>query len=85
MSRRHVSVFDDLDVAAELAELHQKFVVVQADKAFNNSVFVCRTHYMSQPVLAICEQPRSLIRTSVVRSLDSIIALLAISKFQDSS
>ena len=44
MSRRHKSVFDDPDVAAELAEIHEKFVVVPADKASNNIVFVCKTH-----------------------------------------
>ena len=44
MSRRHESVFDDPDVAAELAEFHKKFVVVPADKASNNIVFVCKTH-----------------------------------------
>ena len=38
MSRRHKSVFDDQDVAAELAEIHEKFVVVPADKASNNIV-----------------------------------------------
>ena len=43
MSRRHKSVFDDPDVAAELAEIHEKFVVVPADKASNNIVFVCKT------------------------------------------
>ena len=31
-SSGHVSVFDDPDVAAELVELHQKFVFVQTDK-----------------------------------------------------
>ena len=29
MSRRHESVFDDPDVAAELAEIHEKFVLFQ--------------------------------------------------------
>ena len=43
MSRRHESVFDDPGVAAELAEIHEKFVVVPADKASNNIVFVCKT------------------------------------------
>ena len=43
-SRLHESVFDDQDVAAELAEIHEKFVVVPADKASNNIVFVCKTH-----------------------------------------
>ena len=47
MSRRHESVFDDQDVAAELAEIHEKFVVVPADKASNNIVFVCKTHYIN--------------------------------------
>ena len=47
MSRRHVSVFDDPDIAAELAEIHRKFVVVSADKASNNRVFVCKTHYIN--------------------------------------
>ena len=42
MSHRHESVFDDPDVAAELAEIHEKFVVVPADKASNNIVFVCK-------------------------------------------
>ena len=47
MSRRHESVFDDPDVAAELAEIHEKFVVVPTDKASNNIVFVCKTHYIN--------------------------------------
>ena len=47
MSRRHESVFDDPDVAAESAEIHEKFVVVPADKASNNIVFVCKTHYIN--------------------------------------
>ena len=47
MSRRHVSVIDGPDVAAELAEIHGKFVVVPADKASNNIVFVYKTHYIN--------------------------------------
>ena len=47
MSHRHESVFDDPDVAAELAEIHEKFVVVPADKASNNIIFVCKTHYIN--------------------------------------
>ena len=47
ISRRHVSVFDDPDVAAELAEIHEKFVVVPADKASYNCVFVYKTHYIN--------------------------------------
>ena len=47
ISRRHESVFDDPEVAAELAEIHEKFVVVPADKASNKIVFVCKTHYIN--------------------------------------
>ena len=47
MSRRHESEFDDQDVDAELAEIHEKFVVVPADKASNNIVFGCKTHYIN--------------------------------------
>ena len=47
MSRRHEPKFDDPDVVAELAEIHEKFVVVPADKASNNIVFVCKTHYIN--------------------------------------
>ena len=40
-------MFDGPDVAAELAEIQEKFVVVPADKASNNIVFVCKTHYIN--------------------------------------
>ena len=47
MFRRNESVFDDPDVAAELAEIHEQFVVVPADKASNNIVLVCKTYYIN--------------------------------------
>ena len=47
ISRRHESVFGDPDVAAELAEIHEKYVVVPTDNASNNTVFVCKTHYIN--------------------------------------
>ena len=40
-------MFDDPDIAAELAEIHENFVVVPADKASKNIVFVCKTHYIN--------------------------------------
>ena len=43
----HESGFDDPDVAAKLAEIHEKFVVAPADKVSNNIVFVCKTHYIN--------------------------------------
>ena len=54
MSRRHESVFDDQDVAAELAGIHEKFVVVPADKASNNIVFICKTHYINCLMEELC-------------------------------
>ena len=47
MSRQRKFVFDDPDVAAELAEIHEKCVVVPAGKASNNIVFACKTHYIN--------------------------------------
>ena len=47
MSRRHESVFDDPDVAAELAEIHEKLVVVPIDNTSNNIVFICKTNYIN--------------------------------------
>ena len=44
MSSRCKSVFDIPAVAAELADRHDGYVVVRADKASNNIVFVCKTH-----------------------------------------
>ena len=47
MSCRHESVFDAPNVAAEVAEIHGNFVVVPADKASNNIVFICKRHYIN--------------------------------------
>ena len=52
-SRRHESEFDDSYVATEVAEIHEKFVVVPAEKASNNIVFVCKTHY-----ILLCPRPK---------------------------
>jgi hypothetical protein len=32
-------------VSKDLERLHEEFVLVPADKASNNIVFVCKTHY----------------------------------------
>ena len=39
------SVFSDTDVTKHLADLHNRYVIVPADKASNNVVFVCNTYY----------------------------------------
>ena len=41
------SIFKDRNVAKHLSYLHDKYVVVPADKAPNNIVFVCKTHYIN--------------------------------------
>ena len=39
------SVFKKPEVVNELHRLHENFVLVPADKASNNIVFVCKSHY----------------------------------------
>ena len=41
------SIFDDEIVSRQLANLHDRFVIVPADKASNNVVFICKTYYYS--------------------------------------
>ncbi|MEW8545689.1 MAG: hypothetical protein AB2693_19380, partial [Candidatus Thiodiazotropha sp.] len=47
MSTRCKSVFDIPAVAAELADLHDKYVIVPADKASKNIGSVCKTRYIN--------------------------------------
>ena len=47
VNTRHESIFSDPDVVRELSRLHENFVIVPADKASNNSTFVCKRHYVS--------------------------------------
>ncbi len=46
MSTKYPSIFKDPQVIEELSCLHDKYVVVPADKASNNIVFVCKKHYI---------------------------------------
>ena len=41
------SIFDDEIVSRQLTDLHDRFVIVPADKASNNVVFICKTYYYS--------------------------------------
>jgi hypothetical protein len=43
---RSSSIFKDPNVANHLLLLHDKYVIVSADKAPNNIVFVCKSHYI---------------------------------------
>ena len=46
MNTRSTSIFKDPNVANHLSVLHDKYVIVSADKAPNNIVFVCKSHYI---------------------------------------
>jgi len=46
MSTRSTSIFKDPNVAKHLSLFHDKYVFVSADKAPNNIVFVCNSHYI---------------------------------------
>ena len=46
MSTCSTSIFKDPNVAKHLSPLHDKYGIVSADKAPNNIVFVCKSHYI---------------------------------------
>jgi len=46
MSSKIRYIFNDKGVVDNLTDLHNKYVVVPADKASNNIVFVCNTYYI---------------------------------------
>ena len=46
MSTHSKSIFKDPGVAEHLSYLHDRYVVVPADKAPNNIVFICKAHYI---------------------------------------
>jgi len=44
MSTRSTSIIEDPNVAKHLSLLHEKYVIVSADKSPSNIVFVCKSH-----------------------------------------
>ena len=46
ISSRCTSIFKDPNVAKQLFFLHDKYVIVSADKAHSNIVCVCKSHYV---------------------------------------
>ena len=46
MSTRSTSIFKDPNFAKHLSLLHDKYVIVSADKAPNNIVFAFKSHYI---------------------------------------
>ena len=45
-STKATSLFKDLDVAEILSTIHDRYVVVPADKATNNIVLICKKQYI---------------------------------------
>ena len=45
VNSRPKSVFKDQEAVKCLSSLHDKYVIVPADKASNNIVFVCKSYY----------------------------------------
>ena len=54
MSARSTSTFKNPNVARHLSLLHDKYVFVSADKAPNNIVFVCKSHYIDCLIKELC-------------------------------
>ena len=46
MPRRSTSVFENKQIAAKLAHIHDKYIVVPADKASSTVVFICKQYYI---------------------------------------
>ena len=46
MNTKNTSIFKDQNVVDNLSSLHEEYVVVPADKASNNVVFVCKKYYV---------------------------------------
>jgi hypothetical protein len=50
VNSRPKSVFKDQEAVKCLSSLHDKYVIVPADKASNNIVFVCKSYYFECPI-----------------------------------
>jgi hypothetical protein len=46
MGTRSTSIFKDPNVVRHMSLFHDKYVIVSVDKAPNNIVFVCKSHYI---------------------------------------
>ena len=47
MSTRSTSILKDPEVAKHMSLLHDKYVIVSTDKAPNNIIWVCKSHYIN--------------------------------------
>ena len=47
VNTRPKPIFDNIDVIGHLADLHDQYVIVPADKASNNIVFICKAYFYS--------------------------------------
>ena len=69
MSTQTANIFNEPHVINTLSELHNKYVVIPADKASNNIVFICKKYYFEclQLEFGLCSDhgnPTYTLRTS---------------------
>ena len=76
MSTRSTSIFKDPNVTKHLSLLHDKCVIVSADKAPNNIVFVCKSYYIDCPIkeLGIDNSLGNLTYTPTTHTKEEILA-----------
>ena len=70
VNSRPKSVFKDQEALKCLSSLHDKYVIVPADKASNNIVFVCKSYYFEClfKELGIIATPLVITHTNQLRS-----------------
>ena len=80
MSTHFTSIFKDPNVAKHLSLLHDKQVIVSADKAPNNIVFVCKSHYIIDNSLGNpTYTPTTLTKKEILDNHQSVLCSFGIS------
>ena len=88
------SAFDDPSVANCLSKLHEQYVIVPADKASNNIVFVCKTYYiqclllelgLSEPRKCKTYKPITLSKDEILTNHRSVLSSFNISPSHEDS
>ena len=67
LNTKPISIFDDEVVSRHLADLHDRFVIVPADKASNNVVFIDKA---SNNVIFICKTYYSCLQKELIDNND---------------
>ena len=92
MKTVYPSVFNNTEVSSELSRLQSQYVLVPADKAGNNIVFVCKAHYINcildelgfnstsgNPTYTLS----SLSKEEILQNHKSVLDIFNIPKYQD--